>query len=418
MAEHELIPRRVRRSVVEALADTRVVLISGARQTGKSTLAMSVARDEHPADFITLDDDGQRAAAQADPKGFLARRTGPVVIDEIQRVPELLLAIKMAVDFDNTPGRFLLTGSANILSAPRVMDSLAGRIEIVTLWPLSQGELIDVEEESFVDALFDNAPRSLKVTPIDFHGLAEILARGGFPEVVARAASARRRQWFDSYVQSIVERDIRDLADVRRSNEIGRLLRLIATRVGNILQPATVAHDLSIGRLTVESYVGLLETLYVVRRLPAWRPGLGARVVHAPKAYVVDSGLLAYLLNADAERLVEDVRISGMVLESFVAMEVLRQLERSLPRVFLHHFRDKGDYEVDLVLESARGEVAGIEVKASATVRRQDFRGLERLKRLAGDRFACGVVLYVGDDVYPFGDDLWAVPVSALWAGR
>lgn len=415
MAAPEVIPRRVRRSVVEALADTRVVLISGARQAGKSTLAMSVARQEHPADFITLDDDGQRAAAQADPKGFIARRTAPIVIDEIQRVPELLLAIKMAVDVDNTPGRFLLTGSANILSAPRVMDSLAGRIEIVTLWPLSQGELVGVTE-SFVDTLFDNAPRSLKATPIDFKGLAELLARGGFPEVVARAAPARRSQWFESYVQSMVERDIRDLADVRRSDEIGRLLRLIATRVGNILQPATVARDLSIGRLTVDSYIGLLETLYVIRRLPAWRPGLGARVVHAPKAYVVDSGLLAHLLNADAERIVDDVRISGMVLESFVAMEVLRQLESSRTRVFAHHFRDKDDREVDLVLESARGEVVGIEVKASATVRPQEFRGLERLKRLAGDRFACGVILYVGEHVHPFGDDLWAVPVSALWA--
>jgi predicted AAA+ superfamily ATPase len=417
MADVDPIPRRVRSSVVEALEDTRVVLISGARQTGKSTLAASIARGEHPADIVTLDDAGQRAAAQADPKGFIARRTGPVVIDEIQRVPELLLAIKMAVDLDNAPGRFLLTGSANILSAPRVMDSLAGRIEIVTLWPFSQGELADVEE-SFVDALFDNRPQSLKAIPVDFHGLAALLARGGFPEVVSRSAPERRRRWFESYVQSTVERDIRDLADVRRSDEIGRLLRLIATRVGNIWQPATVARDLSIGRLTVESYIGLLETLYVVRRLPAWRPGLNARVVRAPKAYVVDSGLLAHLLNADAKRIVDDVRISGMVLESFVAMEVLRQLEHSRPRVLAHHFRDKDDREVDLVLESVRGDVAGIEVKASATVRPRDFKGLQQLKRLAGDRFACGVVLYVGEQTIPFGDGLWAVPVSALWAAR
>ncbi len=401
--------------MVDALEDTRVVLISGARQTGKSTLAMSVARDEHPASFITLDDEGHRAAAQADPTGFLSRRTGPIVIDEIQRAPELLLAIKMAVDTDNTPGRFLLTGSANILSAPRVMDSLAGRIEIVTLWPLSQGELAGVDE-GFVDALLSGGPPSGAPDRVDFHGLARLLGRGGFPEVVTRDAPARRRRWFESYLRSLVERDIRDLADIRRSDEIERLLRLIATRVGNILQPATLAHDLSIGRFTVESYIGLLETLYIVRRLPAWRPALGARVVHAPKAYVVDSGLLCHLLNADAERIVSDVRVSGMVLENFVAMEVLRQLEWSKERVFLYHFRDKDNREVDLVLESARGKVAGIEVKASATVRPQDFRGLERLKRLAGDRFACGIVLYVGEHTVPFGEGLWAVPVSALWA--
>lgn len=400
---------------MEALGDTRVVLISGARQTGKSTLAMSIANDEHPADYVTLDDDAHRAAAQADPKGFLARRPGPIVIDEIQRAPELLLAIKMAVDFDNTPGRFLLTGSANILTAPRVMDSLAGRIEIATLWPLSQGELRGVEE-SFVDALLDGEPSRVAGSGVDFQGLAEMLARGGFPEVALREGRDRRRSWFESYVRSMVERDIRDLADVRRSDEIGRLLQVIATRVGNILQPAKLARDLSIARPTVESYIALLETLYVVRRLPAWRPGLGARAIRAPKAYVVDSGLLAYLLNADPERLVDDVRISGMVLESFVAMEVLRQIERSRTRVFLHHFRDKDDREVDLVIESARGEVVGIEVKASATIHPRDFRGLRRLRELAGDAFACGVILYVGKDAHSFGDGLWAMPVDALWA--
>jgi len=397
------------------LTDTRVVLISGARQTGKSTLAMSIARDEHPADYVTLDDDAQRAAAQADPRGFLARRPGPIVIDEIQRAPELLLAIKMAVDFDNTPGRFLLTGSANMLTAPRVMDSLAGRIEIATLWPLSQCELEGVEE-GFVDALLDGAPPRVRGSEVDFHALAARLARGGFPEVALREDQDRRRSWFESYVRALVERDIRDLADVRRSGEIARLLQLIATRVGNILQPAGIARDLALARPTVESYIALLETLYVIRRLPAWGPGLAARAVRAPKAYVVDSGLLAYLLNADPERLVDDVRMSGMVLESFVAMEVLRQIERSKVRVFLHHFRDKDDREVDLVLESARGEVAGIEVKASATVRPRDFRGLERLRQLAGDRFTCGVILYVGEHTHRFGEGLWAVPVSGLWA--
>ena len=415
MAGRDLISRSARGAVVEALTDTRVVLISGARQTGKSTLAMSVARNEHPADYVTFDDDAHRAAAQVDPQGFLARRPGPIVIDEIQRAPELLLAIKMAVDFDNTPGRFLLTGSANILTAPRVMDSLAGRIEIATLWPLSQCELRGVEE-CFVDALLSGRPPPVDDGEGDFHGLATMLARGGFPEVVLRGNRDRRRSWFESYVRSIVERDIRDLADVRRSEEIGRLLQVIATRVGNILQPARLARDLSISRPTVESYIALLETLYVIRRLPAWRRGLAARAVRAPKAYVVDSGLLAYLLNADPERLVDDVRISGMVLESFVAMEVLRQLERSKARVFLHHFRDKDGHEVDLVLESARGEIAGIEVKASATVHPRDFKGLRRLKQLTGDRFACGVILYVGRATHSFGDGLWALPVDALWA--
>jgi predicted AAA+ superfamily ATPase len=316
---------------------------------------------------------------------------------------------------DSSPGRFLLTGSANILTAPRVMDSLAGRIETVTLWPLSQGELAGVKE-GFADALLAGAPPHGGAAAVDLLELAEILTRGGFPEVVARESRRRRERWFASYVQSIVERDIRDLADIRHAEEVPRLLRLLATRVGNILQPANLARDLTIGRVAVESYIGLLETLYMVRRLPAWRPSLGARVVHASKAYVVDSGLLAHLLSTDAQRIVGDVRLTGMAMENFVAMELLRQLEWGESRSSLYHFRDKDDREVDLVIESVSGSVAGVEVKASATVRPQDFKGLKRLKRLAGDRFACGVVLYAGDARIPFGEDMWAVPVSALWA--
>jgi hypothetical protein len=272
-------------------------------------------------------------------------------------------------------------------------------------------------KERFVDRLLAGEPPRVHAAPAGVGALSEAIARGGFPDVVTRSGGRRRAHWFDSYLESLMSRDIRDLADIRLAGEIPKLLRLIATRAGGILQPANLSHDLAIGKDTVDSYVRLLETMYTVRRLPAWRPGLGVRVVRAPKAYLVDSGMLAYLLDADADRIVHDERVTGMMLESFVAMELTRQLDWADARARLHHFRDKDGYEVDLVLESNAGAVAGVEVKASATVRLSDFKGLKRLRRLAGDRFTCGVVLHAGEQTLPFGDGLWAVPVSGLWAG-
>ena len=410
-----MFPRHARRLVLDALADTRIVLIIGARQVGKSTLATEIATHDHPAQVFTLDDPTIRDAAVSDPIGFVAGFDGPVLIDEVQRAPDLLLSIKAAVDRDTRPGRFLLTGSANVLTAPKVYEALTGRIEIVRLWPLSQAE-IELSTVNFVDALFNARPPQIQDAPIGRDAFVERVARGGYPE--ARLRSGRRRErWFDSYLTTTLNRDLRDIADVRRLEEMPRVLRLLAAQAATIFNSRNLAGSLTITHETVATYAKLLETLFLVHRLPAWRPGLGPREIHAPKIHLVDSGLLAHLLGANDRRIASDDRVTGKILESFVVTEVLKHADWAGTVTSQYHWRDGRD-EVDLVLESRSGEIAAIEVKAAATVDTRDSRAMAKLRDRRGDDFAAGIVIYTGAKTVPLGDRLWAVPISALWAPR
>jgi predicted AAA+ superfamily ATPase len=409
-----LISRHVAGEVVAALADTRVVLIHGARQVGKSTLAAMVIADRPRSRMVTLDDAATRAAARADPVGFVQQSAGTLLIDEVQRAPDLLLAIKVEVDRDQRPGRFLLTGSAQVLSLPLVSDALAGRIEPIELWPFSQGELRG-RRDDFVAALFRRPPAA------DFESLLrktdylELAATGGYPEINRRASTARRRRWFDSYLQTLVQRDIRDIADLERLSELPRLLRMIAARSANIVNVEALGRDSGMAGPTFRRYLNLLELTFLVQRVPAWSTSRTARALHSPKFYVSDSGLLTHLLGASAASLAEPRGAAGSVLETFAAMELRRQLSWSGQPASLHHFRTKDGVEVDCVLEAPDGRIAGIEVKAAATVVAADFRGLRMLRDVAGEPFVAGVLLYCGTQALPFGDRLWAVPLAALW---
>ena len=399
--------------MVEALGDTRVVLIAGARQAGKSTLAAEVATHDHPARFLSLDDKATRDAAIADPTGFVAGLAGPVVIDEVQRAPDLLLAIKRAVDNDPSPGRFLLTGSASILSAPRIVESLAGRVEIVDLWPLAQSE-IERTDANIVDALFSGRPPLVTGATVGRVAFVERAVRGGYPEALRRDGR-RRERWFDDYVRGIVERDLRDLSGAYKLEHVPRLLRLLAAQSAGIFRAERIGRAVGLDTKTVQTYTRLLETVFLVTRVPAWRPSLGSREIQSPKVFVNDSGLLAHLLGADDTRAAEDDQVTGRLFESFVAMEVARHLPWAATSARLHHYRDR-DEEVDVVLESRSGAVACIECKASATVGRSDHRAIGRLRDALGERFVAGFVVYTGADTIPLGDRIWAVPVSALWA--
>lgn len=399
--------------MVEALHDTRVVLIAGARQAGKSTLAAEVATHDHPARFLSLDDKATRDAAIADPTGFVAGLAGPVVIDEVQRAPDLLLAIKRAVDNDPSPGRFLLTGSASILSAPRIVESLAGRVEIVDLWPLAQSE-IERTDANIVDALFSGRPPLVTGATVGRVAFVERAVRGGYPEALRRDGR-RRERWFDDYVRGIVERDLRDLSGAYKLEHVPRLLRLLAAQSAGIFRAERIGRAVGLDTKTVQAYTRLLETVFLVTRVPAWRPSLGSREIQSPKVFVTDSGLLAHLLGADSTRAAEDGQLTGRLFESFVAMEVARHLPWAATSARLHHYRDR-DEEVDVVLESRSGAVACIECKASATVGRSDHRAMGRLRDALGERFVAGFVVYTGADTIPLGDRIWAVPVSALWA--
>lgn len=409
----ELFPRGARGLVVEALADTRGVFVLGARQVGKSTLARQIARKEHPAQVVSLDDQGPREAALSDPEGFVAGLRRPVMIDEVQRGgSDLLLAIKTVVDEDLSPGQFLLTGSANILGSRRVMDALTGRIEIVRLWPLAQAE-IEGSSTNFVDALFAGAPPQVEGAPAGRDALRERISAGGYPE--ARLRPGRRRaRWFDSYLQTTLEKDLRDIADAYKLNEMPRLLRLVASQAANLFTPGSLSKKLGLDHRTVDRYVSLLEAIFIAKRIPAWRPGLGQREVQHPKAYVADSGLLLHLLGADEERLLADDQITGKALENFVAMEIIKHAEWSDKGARLHHYR-RGRDEVDLILEDRSGMIAAVEVKASAGVSERDWRAMAKLRDARGRDFRCGTVLYAGKETVPLGDRIFAAPLSGLW---
>lgn len=410
----DLIPRTSTALLVEALGDTRVVLLLGARQVGKSTLAEAIVSSDHPASSINLDTQAPREAANTDPEGFVAGLQRPVLIDEVQRGgPDLLLAIKSAVDRDHTPGQFFLTGSANVLANRKVLDALTGRVEIVRLWPLAQSEIEEVRS-NFVDSLFASAPPQVEDAPVGLDALVGRLAAGGYPEARLRAERARNR-WFASYLETTLDRDLTDISDAHKLREMPRLLRLLGAQAANIVVPANISKNIDLDRGTVEAYVSLLEAVFLVRRLPAWTPGIGKRELRHPKIYIIDTGLLLHLLGANETRLESDDQITGKALENFVAMEILRHAEWSERAPKLFHYRRERD-EVDLVIEDRAGDIACVEVKASASVQARDWRALEHLRDARGKSFRCGVLLYTGENTVPLSDRIFAVPISGLWS--
>lgn len=409
----EIFNRHARPRVLQALADTRVVFISGARQVGKSTLGRGIVDGLPAAEEFSLDRRETRESALSDPEGFIAALRGPVLIDEIQRVPDILLAIKDAVDRDTTPGRFLLTGSANILTARTIKDALTGRMETIPLWPLAQSE-INASTANVVDALFAGELPSVSDATVGRGAFVSLAAAGGYPEARMRAGR-RRDDWFASYLDTTLDRDLRDISDARKLSEIPRLLGLLAAQAANVLSYRALATKLDLTPDTVREYVGLLQTVFLVRLLPAWRPGLSARETHAPKAYLVDSGLLAHLLSADEHRIAHDDQVTGKMLENFVVTELLKHADWATTNTRAYHYRQRAE-EIDLVLENRTGEIIAVEVKAASSVSRADLRAMEKLRTATGARFKAGVVLCTGPRTTPLGDRLWALPISGLWA--
>ena len=408
-----MIPRHAAARLRKALADRPVVLLHGARQTGKTTLARALAAADHPARYVSFDTLTTLSAARGDPAGFLAGIEGPVVLDEVQRVPDLFVAIKAAVDRDRDPGRFLLTGSANVLLVPRLSESLAGRMEIVTLWPFSQGEIERVVE-GFVDAMFGEAAPALGAAARGV-ALAERVLRGGFPEAIAMGSAERRSAWFDAYLTTILGRDVRDLANIEGLTELPRLLALVAARPMALLNYAELVRSAGLAQSTLKRYFALLEAVFLVRTLRPWHANIGKRMVKTPKVMLCDSGLAAHLMGIDDARLAQDRMLLGGLLESFVAMEITKQIGWSASAPALYHFRTHEGDEVDLVLERRSGALVGIEVKSAATVTGTDFKGMRALAQAAGRRFHRGVVLYTGTEVVPCGPRLHAMPIEALW---
>lgn len=391
-----------------------MALLVGARQSGKSTIAQALAA-ERGATYITFDSTTDRAAAANDPAGFLAALDRPVVLDEIQRVPGLLIEIKHAVDRNRSPGAYLLTGSANVLALPSVADSLAGRMSVFTLWPFSQGEQTGVRER-FIEAAFDpaRAPHGAALSQAEI--MDRVLA-GGFPESVARSHPGRRHEWMRNYVSALLDRDVREMAQIERLADLPALLQTLAHRSATVLNTADIGRLIGIPTTTLHRYMTLLERIYLVTRVPAWHRNSGRRLAKNPKLLLNDSGLAAELSGFGPSGSTDPV-LAGRLLETFVGTELLKQIGwTSWPSPRLLHFRTAKGQEVDFVLERPSGECVGVEVKLARTIRAEDFNGLEVLSQTLGDRFVRGIVLHAGERTVPFGERLVACPVAALWDG-
>lgn len=405
---HRYLASRVR----EALADTPVVLIHGARQSGKTTLARAVG-ERRGYRYFSFDNEAARSAAQQDPAGFVAGLPERAILDEVQRVPGLFTSLKDAVDRRRIPGRFILTGSANVLLVPKLADSLAGRMGILRLHPLAQCELVG-KPPRFLDDLFGGGFRTRTTEPLGA-ALIEHIAAGGYPAALALRTAARRTAWYRDYVETQVQRDVRDLTRIRSLDALPRLLTMAAGYTARLINVTDLAGPFQLTRQTIHDYVTLLERVFLLERLPPWHSNRLSRLVKTPKLHVGDTGVACALLGVDAAGLQGDREAVGPLLETFVLQELKRQASWRASPIAFFHFRDRDGVEVDIVLEQGAGVVAGVEVKAAATVTTTDFRGLRKLKEAAGKRFKAGVVLYDGEVTAPFGEGFYAVPIRRLW---
>jgi predicted AAA+ superfamily ATPase len=412
MASDRLLPRLAAGPLEEAMQDSPVVLIHGPRQSGKSTLAMQHgARSGYRS--LTFDDTAVMNLAQSDPAGFVADLPDRVILDEVQRVPGLFLALKMAVDRDRTPGRFLLTGSSNVLLLPTLADSLAGRMAIVRLHPLAQCELKKTRPvflERLIAGRFPMEPATRQRAK-----LAERIVQGGFPALLPLPTAKRRARWHRDYVETIVQRDVRSMARIASLDALPRLLELVAGQTARTLNISDLSGPFGLSRPTIREYVTLLERLFLVEEVPAWHTNRISRLVKGPKVHIADTGLGCALLGLSAEALWADRDAFSQMLESFVYQELRRQASGHDEPIAFSHFRHRDGAEVDIVVEHGAGRLSGVEVKASSTVRASDFNGLKALREACGKRFCCGVVAYDGELTVGFGDGMCAVPLAALW---
>jgi hypothetical protein len=408
-------PRFTESRLLEALADATVVLIHGPRQCGKTTLARIVGDPKGYA-YFSFDDPVVLEAAKSDPVGFVADLPEHSIIDEVQKVPELFPALKTAVDRNRVPGRILLTGSANVLLVPRLSESLAGRMEILRLHTLAQCELAG-KQPRFLESLFNGGFKtrtSERLGP----ALAERIAAGGYPAALERTVPRRRLAWYRDYIETLVQQDVRDLARIRSLDALPRLLSLAAGQTARLLNVSDLSATFQLSRPTIRDYVTLLERVFLMEELQPWHANRMSRLIKTPKLHVCDTGLAGALLEADASALGADRGLLGQLLETFIFQELRRQASWHDNPITFYHYRDKDGVEVDIVLEQGPRRLAGVEVKAAATVTSADFRGLRRLKAAAGSRFLSGVVLYDGEASASFGDGLFAVPIRQLWEAQ
>lgn len=413
--------RHITNRLKKALEVTPIVFLNGARQTGKSTLVQEIApqigKFGHPAQYVTFDRPTYMAAASAAPEAFLTGYDLPLIIDEVQMVPELFRTLKVVVDElrtvenANANGRYLLTGSANILALPKLSDPLVGRMSVLTLYPFTAAEA--------THNLGGGIERILKMDfkGLDDRGLSLIQAIqvASFPEIL-QFDKEKRRTWFDGYLTTILQRDVRQLAELEKISALPHLLQVLATRIGGLINDSDISRDVGLNSVTGKSYRNILKMMFLTFDVRPWHRNIGKRLVKTPKGYLLDTLLACHILDLDFEDTAQNKpELFGHLLENFVATEIIKQLSNGDTKAELYHFRTSDGKEVDFILEKPDGSVFAIEVKRSESVTIDDFKGIKEFATLAKDDFIGGIVLYSGKDAVPFGKNLWAVPFHVLW---
>lgn len=406
-------PRNIANSLERTAKKSPALLLDGARQTGKSTLIKQLGTNLFAAEYVSLDDLEIQLGAHGSPSDFIRDLPEHVVIDEIQRAPELFLSIKQSIDENRVPGRFLMSGSANVLMLPKLSESLVGRMIIKTLWPLSQGE-IRKRQEDFISAAFASKLTSCE-SSVTWKQLVEMVCRGGYPEVVLANDLRYESDWFESYVKTLIQRDVRELMNIDSINSFPQLLTVLSQRSSMPVNVTDVGRICGIPRTSLLRYISLLESLFVIRFIPAWFVNREKRLIKSPKLLFVDSGLLSYLSKRGRSLLIDDRSAAGQIIENFVGTELLKQIGWSDSIVSLHHFRTQDGHEVDYVLEDDRGRLVGVEVKCSTSVSTSDMSGLKALQAVAAKKFVRGIILYSGNKTIRLSPEITAMPIAALW---
>lgn len=413
-----MIERKLKNNVLAALQGFPVVYVNGPRQAGKSTLVQKLAAKEWPADYVTFDEATMLGAAEANPESFLRAYENRLILDEVQMVPDLFRVLKLLSDEarledkSSANGRYLLTGSANIMALPQLSDALVGRMRVLTLYPLSALE-ISGGKGDFLSRLMSNG---FKPATIKRKGhITDIIKQATFPEITDED-NERRRQWFESYITTILQRDVRQIADIAKLGVLPNLLKVLAGRAGGLVNEADISRAIGQNAVTAKNYRVLLQMMFLTFDVKPWFRNIGKRLVKSPKSYIIDTSLLCHLQQVDMENVaINDPYLFGHIFENFVATELIKQLSSSVDPAELYHFRTSDGKEVDFVLERPDGKLASIEVKGRDAVSEADFKGLKELGKQTKDDFICGIVLYRGNKVIPFGDRMWAVPVDAMW---
>ncbi len=406
--------RNILQNILRSLKNNPVVLINGARQVGKSTLVEGLVKEGYQARYISFDDHAILFAASNDPFGFLNQYDGSLAIDEVQRNPEIFMAIKRIVDNKKKSGQFLLTGSANVLTIPKVSESLAGRMILHTLWPLSQGE-VKGKKEGFIDWAFNQEKLPVLKKSLNQNDLIDLIVKGGYPRSLRAEDQRDRIEWMRSYVDTILQRDVRSLANVEGLKDMPHILSILAERIGNLINLADVSRIAKLNKVTLSRYYALLQMVFLVVEVPAWFANRDKRLAKTPKVYLNDTGLACYFKQLTKEDLLKDRNQLGSLLENFVVMELKKQITWHDMMPNIYHFRTQSGQEVDVVLEGQNKKVVGIEVKSSTKVDSGDLGGFKRLKEMAGDKFAKGIILYAGEHPIALDKQIYALPINSLW---